>query len=77
MKFADFQYLGKYRIASLNSPLFQSRLAVNAVTLGDYEAPLRISVFVKDLFAGFSMVKPLKTFIARFDMPSLSELNQA
>ncbi|KAF9816934.1 hypothetical protein IEO21_03808 [Rhodonia placenta] len=33
-----------------------SRLAVNAVTLGDYEQPIRISVFVKDIFAGFSML---------------------
>ncbi|GBE84924.1 Translin-1 [Sparassis crispa] len=33
-----------------------SRLAVNAVTLGDYEQPIRISIFVKDLFAGFSML---------------------
>ncbi|KAG9315886.1 Translin [Chiua virens] len=45
-----------------------SRLAVNAVTLGDYEAPLRISVFVKDIFAGFSMLN-LKndTLRRRFD----------
>jgi hypothetical protein len=28
------------------------------VTLGDYEAPIRISVFVKNLFAGFSMASP-------------------
>jgi hypothetical protein len=27
------------------------------VTLGDFEEPLRISIFVKDLFAGFSMVR--------------------
>ncbi|KDQ62428.1 hypothetical protein JAAARDRAFT_121764 [Jaapia argillacea MUCL 33604] len=33
-----------------------SRLAVNAVTLGNYEEPIRISIFVKDLFAGFSML---------------------
>jgi hypothetical protein len=31
-------------------------LAVNAVTMGDYEEPLKISVYVKDVFAGFSMV---------------------
>ncbi|KAH7885388.1 Translin [Phlebopus sp. FC_14] len=45
-----------------------SRLAVNAVTLGDYEAPIKISVFVKDLFAGFSMLN-LKndTLRRRFD----------
>ena len=35
----------------------QSRLAVNAVTLGDFEAPLRISVFAKEVFTGFSMVR--------------------
>ncbi|TFK52559.1 Translin [Heliocybe sulcata] len=33
-----------------------SRLAVNAVTLGSYEEPIRISKFVKDLFTGFSML---------------------
>ncbi|KAF8645114.1 hypothetical protein AX16_007943 [Volvariella volvacea WC 439] len=33
-----------------------SRLAVNAVTLANFEEPLKISVFVKDLFAGFSML---------------------
>jgi len=33
-----------------------SRLAVNAVTLGDFEEPLRISGFAKDLFASFSML---------------------
>lgn len=46
----------------LDSPLTKSyyhsksRLAVNAVTLGNFDEPIRISVFVKDLFAGFSMV---------------------
>ncbi|OJT15274.1 Translin [Trametes pubescens] len=33
-----------------------SRLAVNAVTLGDFDQPIKISLFVKDVFAGFSMV---------------------
>jgi len=33
-----------------------SRLAVNAVTLGDFEAPLRISVFAKEVFTGFSLL---------------------
>ncbi|KAI0754948.1 Translin [Daedaleopsis nitida] len=33
-----------------------SRLAVNAVTLGDFEQPIKISLFVKDLFAGFAML---------------------
>ncbi|KAG1780470.1 Translin [Suillus placidus] len=45
-----------------------SRLAVNAVTLGNFEAPIQISIFVKDLFAGFSMLN-LKndTLRRRFD----------
>ncbi|EIW80968.1 Translin [Coniophora puteana RWD-64-598 SS2] len=45
-----------------------SRLAVNAVTLGDYDEPIRISLFVKELFAGFSMLN-LKndTLRRRFD----------
>jgi hypothetical protein len=34
----------------------QSRLSINAVTLGNFEEPIKISIFVKDLFAGFSMV---------------------
>lgn len=29
---------------------------MNSVTLGNFEAPIQISIFVKDLFAGFSMV---------------------
>lgn len=39
--------------------LAQSRLAVNAVTLGDFNEPIRISIFVKDLFAGFSMASQI------------------
>lgn len=39
--------------------LYQSRLAVNAVTMGNFDEPLKISVFVKDLFAGFSMASCL------------------
>lgn len=34
----------------------KSRWAVNAVTLGDFERPIVISIFVKNLFAGFAMV---------------------
>ena len=45
------------------------------MTLGDYEAPLRISVFVKDLFAGFSMVTFLNVFIVGFDISSFRKLN--
>ncbi|MCJ1418458.1 hypothetical protein MMC32_004806 [Xylographa parallela] len=33
-----------------------SRLAVNSVTLGDYERPLQISQFIKDVHAGFQLL---------------------
>ncbi|KAL8948269.1 MAG: hypothetical protein Q9222_005528 [Ikaeria aurantiellina] len=34
----------------------QARLAVNSVTLGDYQKPLQISTFVKDVHAGFQIL---------------------
>ncbi|KAJ7459855.1 Translin [Mycena latifolia] len=45
-----------------------SRYAVNAVTLGNFEEPMRISTFVKDIFSGFTMLN-LKndTLRRRFD----------
>ncbi|KAJ7069798.1 Translin [Mycena amicta] len=45
-----------------------SRYAINSVTLGDFEEPMRISNFVKDIFAGFTMLN-LKndTLRRRFD----------
>jgi predicted translin family RNA/ssDNA-binding protein len=33
-----------------------ARLAINSVTLGDYQRPLQISQFVKDLHAGFQIL---------------------
>ncbi|MCJ1294465.1 gamma-tubulin [Xylographa carneopallida] len=33
-----------------------ARLAVNSVTLGDYERPLQISQFIKDIHAGFQIL---------------------
>ncbi|PBP18347.1 putative recombination hotspot-binding protein (Translin) [Diplocarpon rosae] len=33
-----------------------SRLAINSVTLGDYQRPLQISQFVKDVHAGFQIL---------------------
>jgi len=33
-----------------------SRLAVNAVTLGNFDEPIKISIFVKDVFVGFTML---------------------
>jgi len=47
-----------------------SRLAVNAVTMGNFEEPIRISAFVKDLFAGFSMLN-LKNDLLRRRFDSL------
>ncbi|VUC23725.1 unnamed protein product [Clonostachys rosea] len=41
-----------------------SRLATNAVTMGDFELPLTISAFIKDLFAGFQLLN-LKNDILR------------
>ncbi|KAJ5234974.1 uncharacterized protein N7469_004142 [Penicillium citrinum] len=41
-----------------------SRLAVNSVTLGDYERPLQIGNFIKDLFSGFQLLN-LKNDILR------------
>ncbi|TEA15008.1 Translin-1 [Colletotrichum sidae] len=41
-----------------------SRLATNAVTLGDFALPVDISAFVKDLFAGFQLLN-LKNDILR------------
>ena len=34
----------------------QARLAVNSVTLGDYNRPLQISQFIKDVHAGFQIL---------------------
>ncbi|KAI0822259.1 Translin [Trametes gibbosa] len=47
-----------------------SRLAVNAVTLGDFDQPIKISLFVKDVFAGFSMLN-LKNDLLRRRYDSL------
>lgn len=50
-------------IASINLKK-KSRLAVNSVTLGDYERPLQIGNFIKDLFSGFQLLN-LKNDILR------------
>ncbi|VDC00772.1 unnamed protein product [Peniophora sp. CBMAI 1063] len=47
-----------------------SRLAINSVTLGDFEAPIKISFFVKDIFAGFTMLN-LKNDLLRRRFDSL------
>lgn len=41
-----------------------ARLATNAVTLGDFELPMTISAFIKDVFAGFQLLN-LKNDILR------------
>ncbi|CAG8247451.1 unnamed protein product [Penicillium salamii] len=41
-----------------------SRLAVNSVTLGDYNRPMQIGSFIKELFAGFQLLN-LKNDILR------------
>lgn len=41
-----------------------SRLATNSVTLGDFEMAVKISGFIKDLFAGFQLLN-LKNDILR------------
>jgi predicted translin family RNA/ssDNA-binding protein len=41
-----------------------ARMAVNAVTLGDFSRPLQISRFVKDVHAGFQLLN-LKNDILR------------
>lgn len=44
--------------------MFQARLAVNSVTLGDYTRPMQIGIFVKEVFAGFQLLN-LKNDILR------------
>jgi len=57
-----------------------SRLAVNAVILGDFEQPLKISAFVKELFSGFSMLNLKNDTLRRrydslkYDMKKIEEV---
>ena len=50
--FAVEEYL--LALADLTPEL--ARLAAHAVTLGDFELPMTISAFVKDVFAGFQLL---------------------
>ncbi|OQD77583.1 hypothetical protein PENDEC_c002G06815 [Penicillium decumbens] len=54
----------EYLLALISMVEELSRLAVNSVTLGDYERPLQISNFIKDLFSGFQLLN-LKNDILR------------
>lgn len=54
----------EYLLAMTDMTEELSRLAMNAVTLGDVELTVRISAFVKDLFAGFQLLN-LKNDILR------------
>jgi len=57
-----------------------SRLAVNAVTLGDFSVPLRISVFVRDLYSGFLLLNLKNDSLRRrfdslkYDMKKIEEV---
>ncbi len=42
-----------------------SRLAVNSVTMGDYELAVRISAFVKDAHAGFQLLNLKNDFLRK------------
>ena len=46
----------EYLLAMTDMTEELSRLAMNAVTLGDVELTVRISAFIKDLFAGFQLL---------------------
>ncbi|KAF8858957.1 Translin [Acephala macrosclerotiorum] len=54
----------EYLLSLINLIDELARLAVNSVTLGDYQRPLQISQFVKDLHAGFQILN-LKNDVLR------------
>ncbi|KAJ5643821.1 uncharacterized protein N7484_006328 [Penicillium longicatenatum] len=54
----------EYLLALISMVEELSRLAVNSVTLGDYERPMQIGNFIKELFAGFQLLN-LKNDILR------------
>ncbi|KAF8318961.1 Translin [Clavulina sp. PMI_390] len=57
-----------------------SRLAVNMVTMGDFNGPFKISEFVRDLFAGFSLLNLKNDSLRRrfdsikYDMKRIEEV---
>ncbi|KAL3479246.1 recombination hotspot-binding protein [Aspergillus californicus] len=56
--------LEEYLLSLISMVEELARLAVNSVTLGDYERPMQISNFIKDLFSGFQLLN-LKNDILR------------
>ncbi|KAF4120002.1 to RNA binding complex component Translin [Geosmithia morbida] len=54
----------EYLLSTIDLTQDLSRLATNSVTLGDFDLPLTISSFIKDLFAGFQLLN-LKNDILR------------
>ncbi|KAJ6004993.1 hypothetical protein N7540_012792 [Penicillium herquei] len=54
----------EYLLALISMVEELSRLAVNSVTLGDFERPVQIGAFVKELFSGFQLLN-LKNDILR------------
>ncbi|KAJ1303176.1 hypothetical protein OPQ81_011375 [Rhizoctonia solani] len=57
-----------------------SRLAVNAVTLGDFNRPVQVSIFVRDLYSGFSLLNLKNDSLRRrfdslkYDMKKIEEV---
>ncbi|KAL2867056.1 translin [Aspergillus lucknowensis] len=56
--------LEEYLLALISMVEELARLAVNSVTLGDYDRPTQINQFIKDLFSGFQLLN-LKNDILR------------
>jgi predicted translin family RNA/ssDNA-binding protein len=56
--------LEEYLLALISMVEELARLAVNSVTLGDFERPTQISNFIKELFSGFQLLN-LKNDILR------------
>lgn len=54
----------EYLLALISLVEELARLSVNSVTLGDYDRPLQINNFVKDMFSGFQLLN-LKNDILR------------
>nr|GAT60302.1 translin [Mycena chlorophos] len=69
-----------YLLGLINMVNELSRFAVNAVTLGDFEEPMRISTFVKDIFSGFTMLNLKNDLLRRkfdtlkYDLKKIEEV---
>jgi predicted translin family RNA/ssDNA-binding protein len=54
----------EYLLAITDMTQELSRLATNSVTMGDFDVAVKISAFIKDLFAGFQLLN-LKNDVLR------------